>query len=284
MNWFETIVHTWPVWMVGLLLFATMFLAASATSAHRAHRQRAAGVDPEEKDEENSNYIFSAVAGLLALLLGFTFSMAVERFDSRRVLVLQEANTVGTAYLRAQLLPEPHRARMTELLKRYAENRVILGSARTTAEARGPLRRNDALITDLWTGVVAAWPQIRGLDFSSAFIDSMNTLIDLDATRKTARAAHVPLAVFAVLCIYMIVSAAVLGHVITGRSARLTATSLLALFTLALMLIVDIDQPIGGRVKESQTPMVNLLAFIETNPPSRFDRWSATRTPLPPEF
>jgi hypothetical protein len=230
-------------------------------------------------DDSQDGYILSAVAGLLALLLGFTFTMAVDRFDARRVLVLDEANAIGTTYLRTQLIVEPHRTRLSNLLSAYVDNRLVLGKATTVEAGREPLAKNDALIVDLWTATSAAWDSIKGYDFSSAYLDSMNAVIDLDASRKTARNAHVPIAIFGVLFVYVIVTAGVLGYVIQGRRSRMTAAFLMALFTMSLMLVVDIDRPIGGRVVETQVPMERLQAFIHGTPRATFDRWKPLETP-----
>ncbi|HPU16762.1 MAG TPA: hypothetical protein PK808_11795, partial [Polymorphobacter sp.] len=102
----------------GGILLALMVLAALAGNQLREYQDRRrtrrdktpTGIDGQE------GYITSAVLGLLALLMGFTFALAVDRFETRRVLVIAEANAIGSAYLRAQLLPEPHRTRVSGLL------------------------------------------------------------------------------------------------------------------------------------------------------------------------
>ena len=279
MGWFEHTVTTRPVWQIGLILFVVMCAVALVSNALRERF----GDDDAVKDGDGpENYIFSAVAGLLALLMGFTFSMAVDRFDSRRVLVLEEANAIGAAYLRSQLLVEPHRSRMSDLIVAYTDNRLVLGKAQTVDEAFAPRQRNDALIVDIWTGTVAAWDSIKGYDFSSAYLDSIKTVIDLDASRKTARNARVPNAVLGVLFVYVVASAAVLGYVIRGRRNRLTAALLMALFTLSLMLIVDINRPVGGRVVETQRPMEELQKFLHGHPRAIYDRWTTPTAPAAP--
>ena len=86
----------------------------------------------EVKGQES--YVVSAVLGLLALLLAFTFSLATDRFEARRVLVLEESNAIGTAFLRTQLLGEPHRARLSQLLIEYTDNRIVLAKAEGKAD------------------------------------------------------------------------------------------------------------------------------------------------------
>jgi hypothetical protein len=124
---FDDWLNNGPLLMIGAVLLGAMCLAAGAGVLLQPLGR------PRKDDESGSGqegYIVSAVLGLLALLLGFTFSMAADRFDARRLLVLDEANAIGTAYLRAQLLPEPHRTRTSELLVRYTDNRIALAKAK----------------------------------------------------------------------------------------------------------------------------------------------------------
>ena len=276
-NWFEQVLHTWPVWLIGVILFAVLLLAAAAGQVvKRRHDAR-----EDDGEESQEGYTFSAVAGLLALLMGFTFTRAVARFATRRVLVREEAGAIGETYLRAQMLEEPHRAQVSGLLRQYVENRVQLGKAATAAQARPLLQTNDALIGDLWTATVSAWPTIRGYDFSSAFLESMNKVIDMDWTRKTARAAHVPPAIFAVMIVYLVVTAAMLGYLLRGERAKLSVPFLLGLFTLSLMLIIDIDRPTGGRIVESQRPMEDVVRFIVAHPAGSFAASAPSPAPSP---
>jgi hypothetical protein len=213
------------------------------------------------------------VLGLLALLLGFTFSLAVDRFDARRVLVLEEANAIGTAYLRAQLLEEPHRTRMSDILRNYTENRIKLGEASVRQEQRQLLTINDALLTDLWSATAAAFDSVRSLDFSSALVESVNAVIDDDTSRKAARFARVPTGVFVVLFVYVLSSAAMLGYVLGEQRRRMGTTIFLALLAASLILIVDIDRPTTGWVKESQLPMILLRDNLRKMPPGSYDKW-----------
>jgi len=271
--------HAWissaPLLFIGVLLFGAMCLAAAIgvllNRWHARETARSAAAEGAEKGEGQEGYIVSAVLGLLALLMGFTFSLAVDRFETRRHLVLEEANAIGTTYLRAQLLPEPHRARMTDILVRYTDNRILLAEA--GPEKMSPfLATNDVLITDMWAATASAFDAIKTLDFSSAYLDSVNAVIDLDASRKTARAARVPAEVFVVLFIYLFVTAGVLGYVLKGKRGRMSAVFLLGLLTLSLLLIIDVDRPLVGGVTEGQAPM-KLLRASFSQPTTTYDRW-----------
>src|ERR1700741_2401422 len=114
-----------PLWQIGVAIFGGM-LAASVTGwvlRWRHDRNAPGDATADDKESSQQGFMMSAVMGLLALLLGFTFSLSIERFDTRRSNVLNEANAIGTTYLRAQLLEEPHRARISKLLADYTDTR-----------------------------------------------------------------------------------------------------------------------------------------------------------------
>jgi hypothetical protein len=259
-----------PLWAAGLIMLAILLLIAGIGYGMRlVHDARSPPTD-SEKEGGQEGYLVSGVLGLFALLLGFTFALAVDRFDMRRGFVLDEANAIGTAYLRAQLLEAPHRERISKLLVDYTDNRLVL------AQLQGPpspeqVVEHDRLVTGLWQATVAAFPSIRDYDFSSSFIDSMNTVIDLDASRIASRRAHVPPEVFVVLGIYGAGVALVLGYVLIGWRGRVAGAFLIALFTLAMLLIIDIDMPTTGGIRESQAPIERIRATLAASPPAVFD-------------
>lgn len=263
-----------PLALIWLVLIAGMALAAWFGTWWRRRGERS---DPDRTgtDTTQEGYIVSAVLGLLALLMGFTFAMAIDRFDTRRERVLLEANAIETAWLRAQLLEAPHRERISGLLADYADARVAMATE-PDGEAPEHLAENKRLIDDLWTATVAAFPTIRQYDFSTAFLDSMNGVIELDAARRTARRAHIPVEVLLILFAFQFASAGVLGHVLVGRRGRLSAAMLFVLFSLALILIVDIDRPQVGGITAPQQPMLELRDKLRSTPLELYDRFRAT--------
>ncbi|RJF93847.1 hypothetical protein D3876_06055 [Sphingomonas cavernae] len=263
--------------MVGLAIFGGMLAASVIGWALRWRHDRGmvAEVVAEDKESSQQGFMVSAVMGLLALLVGFTFSLAIERFDTRRSNVLNEANAIGTTYLRAQLLQEPHRARISKFLSDYTDTRFELATTRPGPAQKPLLETSDRLVVDMWSATVAAFPTIRPYDFSSSFLETMNNLIDMDAARKAARQSHVPAEVFLVLFLYQFITAGVISYVLVGRGSRQTALFLFLLFGISLLLIIDIDRPTSGGITESQEPMRQLQAFIRAQPPGSFDRFGS---------
>ena len=262
-----------PTWLLGLLLLAGALAAGYAGHLLRLRgdrRRKASGSGLATDNQEG--YIVSGVLGLLALMLGFTLAMAVDRFDTRRLLVLQDANAIETTYLRAQLLDEPHRARISKLLVDYTDNRIVLGTAKRGENAK-LLADNDRMLIDLWAATAAAFETIADLDFSTAFIDSVNNVVELDAARKASRLAHVPTTVLAVLAIYIVVTGGVLGYVLTGTRGQLAGAFLITLLIFSLAMIIDLERPTMGSIVESQVPMELMRKALENQPPEVFDRW-----------
>lgn len=257
-----------PLALIWLALIGGMAVSAWAGVRLRLRRKRAAA----DSDSTQEGYIVSAVLGLLALLTGFTFAMAIDRYDTRRERVLEEANAIGTTYLRAQLLEEPHRARISDLLARYVDARIAMA---TEPDGESPARvaENERIVTDLWAATVAAFPTIRDYDFSSTFLESMNHVIDLDAARRAARRAHIPAEVLFILFAFQFASAGVIGYVLIGGRGRMSAAMLFALFSLALILIIDIDRPTVGGISASQRPMLDLRDTLRTTPRPAYDRF-----------
>src|SRR5262249_47427718 len=121
---------------------------------------------------------------------------------------------------------------------------------------------------------IAVFPTIKSLDFSSSFVDAVSNIMETDAARKAGRRSHVPGQVYAILFIYQIVAAAVFGYVLTGRGGRYVGTLVLILFAMSIVLVIEIDRPVTGRINESQDAMIQLKATLGENPPQLFARFS----------
>ncbi len=265
--------------LLGMVLFLGMVVASLAGYAvHRwANRFKGSKKTGGESSSLEGNVV-SAVLGLLALLLGFTYSMAVDRYETRRGLVLEESRAIGTAYLRAQLLEDPHRTRLSEILVNYAENRLILATA-LPEDIPPLLAKNDGLLVDLWAATAAGFDSIRNIDFSSTLVDSMNNVIENDAARKAARLVRVPSQVYLVLFIYMCIAAGVLGYILIGLRNFIAAIILYMLLTLSVLLIIDIDRPTTGTIREAQGPMERLVESFRQRHAGDYDRWRSGPRP-----
>ena len=141
----------------------------------------------------------AAVLTLLGLLLGFTFAMAVSRHDTRRELVVQEANSILTTARRARLLPEPQAANVGQLLREYVSLRIEAHRETQFSQRFAALRKSSVDLHErLWNEAVAAAAK-QPSPITASFIASLNETIDLEATRIAAKRNHVPGAVWLLL-------------------------------------------------------------------------------------
>lgn len=261
-----------PIWLLGLWLFLATIAAALAGgrfSAWLARREPGWG----KLTDSQEGYVITTVYTLLGLLVGFTFSLAIDRYQDRRQLVTAHATAIEQVYLQAQLLGQPHRTRFSNLLVRYAETQLEIARMRyDSPEAERLLADDSAQERDLWTITVPAFESIKSTDFSSTFIQSVNDLLRIDAERSAARRAEIPRPVLGLLILYSIVAAALLGAVMKSRKGYVVSIFLLGLSTLALVLITDLNRPVEGTIREPQEPMERMLARLKANPPAVYQR------------
>lgn len=208
----------------------------------------------------------AALLGLLALMLGFAFAMAVSRFDTRKALVLEESNAIGTTYLRARLLPEPQRQELKQLLHSYVDARLAFYDAGTDRVRLGAANTAAAQLSErLWSvaaGLAEKDPRSVPLGL---FVRSLNDVIDLHEKRLQALENHVP---EAVLYILFAVAAVALGFIgygcgLDGQRRAVSTALVSTLIALVFMVIIDIDRPRRGLIKVSQDSMVRLKQSID---------------------
>ena len=141
----------------------------------------------------NISALEQSLLGFLALMIGFTFLMALTRFETRREGVLNEANAIGTAALRARLLPEPHRAEALKLLREYAQIRVdYIPLGRSFAELPAAIDRSNKIQEALWQRVKAVSVDDRNMVPTGLFIQALNDVIDNQGKRLSALRNYIP--------------------------------------------------------------------------------------------
>jgi hypothetical protein len=270
-NWLSNLTLT------GLTLFVLLTMLLAAFVGHGVHRWVRHRAKPGEKEDHNQeSYLVGSMLGFLALLMAFSFSMALDRYEERRHLVIEEANAIGTAYLRTQLLDEPHRGRLSGLLVAYTDNRIALGTGNHAGLDR-QIAINDRLLTDIWAAVTAARESANAHGITTAVLMTFNEVIDLDTERKVARQVRVPAPVLMLLYWFLIMTAMVVGYVLDERRARLGAFVLFVLLSMYVSIIADLNRPASGNIKESQEPMLMLQQSLRSQPPKAFNKFTAPR-------
>jgi len=201
-----------------------------------------------------------AFFALVALILAFGLTLAIGRYDARRGAVVDDANAIGTTYLRAQTLAEPARSRSLQLLRRYTDASLKLShTVPTTAPFQGAIAEGDALQRRLWTLAGNALATAPRDSAPRLYVETLNEMIDQQTVRVAALNNRIPNAVLAleVLGAAFAFGLLALYTAMHGRGA----TSIVlagALVTLLLLVIFDLDRPTRGLIRVPDTPLTAL--------------------------
>jgi hypothetical protein len=210
----------------------------------------------------------ASLMGLLALLLGFTFAMALSRFEYRKQMVVQESNAIGTAALRSQFLPTSRDDEVDELFCRYVEIRLesVLGTCQGSLDRERLDIEDRQIQLQLWRiANEAAEADPRSIPLG-LFTHAVNEVIDIKAERDIAVANHVPEIVLIFLLAFAVLAAVVLGYgngLAGARMMSLTA-AYCVIVVLVVVLIIDLDHPQQGLARTSQQSMIQLQEIMDT--------------------
>jgi len=215
----------------------------------------------------NINTLESATIGLLALLIGFTFAMALSRFEARRDAVVQEANAIGTTALRARFLPEPNRGETLKLLREYVQVRIdAFQTGHSLAELRATIVRSNVLQEALWQQARAVAEKDKALIPTGHFIQSLNQMFDSQGVRLGVLRNQIPTVVLTVLYVLAAAAGGFVGYAsaIDPRLSRLPVITMGLLVSLVLYLIIDLDRPNSGFITNNQQAMIDVAEQIAT--------------------
>src|SRR6188508_996634 len=193
------------------------------------------------EQEGPTNLLVGSILALLAFLLAVTMGMASDRFDTRRGIVLDEANSIGTTYLRAGYLPEPASSQIRELLREYVPLRIRTS---TSEDLQSEIQKSEVLLNQMWTIAEDVAKTTDQGDLTSTFIESLNETIDLHEIRVTAASARVPETLVLLLFFGSVLSLGMVGFGagLTRRRSLLTAVVLIVALGAVLTIVVDLDR------------------------------------------
>jgi hypothetical protein len=195
----------------------------------------------------------AALFGLLGLMLAFSFSGAASRFEDRRDLIVEEANAVGTAYLRLDLLPAEAQPRLRDLFRRYLDARVAAHrSGQDLQSAYRKLTEAEGLQGEIWSAAIAGCKRPDAMPQAAILLlPAVNEMIDITATRGMARQNHPPLVLFVVLGLLELVGALLVGYATSANQDRawLHTTLFAAILAMVFYIIVDLEYPRLGLIQ-----------------------------------
>lgn len=249
-----------PLWGLFVATIAIVILAIEAGYRLGQYRRRRSD---QEKDAP-VGAIVAATLGLLAFMLAFTFGLAATRFDARRMVVLEESNAIGTANLRAGLLPEPNRSALHKLFEEYVDVRLEAVDPGATEKA---ITKSMELHRALWSQVSDLAAKDNRSILTGIFVQSLNEVIDLHAKRVMLGLRNrIPGLVWLALYFMAVVSMAALGYQegLSGSRRSLAVLALALTFSAVMLLIADLDRPSEGLLRVSQRAMTDLRESLKS--------------------
>jgi hypothetical protein len=211
-------------------------------------RLRAGRKNISEEERPDFDIVLGAALTLLGLVIGFSFSMAVGRYDQRKNYEEAEANAIGTEYLRADLLPEADGARVRELLRRYLDLRIQHYRARNDDD----LRRIDADTTgvqgELWSATSANVKEQQPISVVTLTVGGMNDVLNSQGYTEAAWRYRIPGEAWVLLLVTAICCCVLFGFQARRVEPKLGIV-LPLLVAIALFLIADIDSPRSGVIR-----------------------------------
>ncbi len=249
MRWLDSL----PLWQLGILLII-LFIS----SALLGRLLRKMGHVAEK--ETDPGLIVSSTLGLMALLLGFTVSMAVGRYDGRKTATLVEANAIGTFVYRTDLLPPETRTAVQATLSRYIDARLAVGAEHATAtDVAEAERLTVSLQGELWRQLLAAGAGMSDGQ-SRLLYDSANEMFDMGTARSASLANRLPPTLILLLFFFPCAILVLIGYINGDAlgSHLIASIELVVLLALVLLLIADLNTPRSGSILVPETLLLDV--------------------------
>ena len=250
-----------PLWVTIAASLALFFIATEI--GFRIGRRRRQHADFVESG--STGIVTGSILGLVSFLLAFTFGFAASNFSERRGTVLEEANAIGTAFLRADLMPPEQAAALRASLKEYTRVRVeVVRPDISGADFAEVLRVSEELHAQMWQAVVAA-VEIAPTPTHATAVTAVNDVIDIHAVRVAVGVRHaIPTSIWIALYLVSAIGLATTSYrfgVSFGKRSELLPGMVIA-FACVITLIKDLDDPRHGFLLSDQTAMQDLLTSM----------------------
>jgi hypothetical protein len=252
-------IAAWEISLFILLLVLTSTLLGSIV-----------GKSIKKKGEyltESSN-VYGSLFGLLALILAFTFSMSIDRYDTRRKIIIEESNTISTALLRADLYPENERLLFRNDFKKYIETRINYFKAGFDFEKREQVNIiSQSLSKALWDRATRLSHNYSNTDATRQMIPALNEMFDITTTRLAAENAKVPdsIILLAFLLAFIISFFSGYSSTLKGNIDWFGNLCFGATISLTVFFILDLDRPYRGLITldQANNSVIELLNYFK---------------------
>ena len=248
-----------PIWVVYVGLAIALPAVAEAGFRLGIQLQKRRGEPGEAK---MTGTVVGGILGLMAFMMAFTIGIVISQHGERKAMVVEEANAIGTAWLRAGFLDEPDQSTVRALLQEYTEIRVA--AADDQALMADTVTRSEEIHTELWTIMEETVDRGNDSDITGLVIESINDVIDVHSLRAFVVNLRLPRILGLLLFLTTFLSVMLIGVASsTDRKRDITAMILFGLiFAAVLVVIIDLDRPQEGLLTVSQTAMTDLLRQI----------------------
>lgn len=241
-----TPVQTALAWSVGLFLGMLVCLEIG-------YRIGSYGIARhQDLEHEGTGTIEAAVFALLGLLLAFTFGGAMSRLETRRALIVQEANAIGAAYLRLDILPAAEQPAMRQLFREYLDARLSGYEKLVQRDAANQdFARAATIQQEIWSHAVTAGRNDSTQNTVRVLLPALNEMMDVTTARSIALDTHLPALIFLLLISVALLSALLAGHVMAKRKNRSALHMILyaAIISITIYAVLDLDEPRSGLIR-----------------------------------
>jgi hypothetical protein len=253
------ILDKFPVWAVYVGLVVIMLVVAEV-GFRFGIRIRDRNSSPGEA--KMTGAVVGGMLGLMAFMMAFTIGIVISQQGERRAMVVEEANAIGTAWLRAGFLEEPDQAAARALLQEYTEIRVA--AANDISLYAATVTRSEEIHSDLWAIMEENVDRGNDTDIMGLVIESINDVIDIHTMRLAAANLRLPRILGILLFLATVLSFLLVGVASSADRKRDTVAMILfaLVFVGVMIVIVDLDRPQEGLLRVSQTAMTDLLRQI----------------------
>ncbi|MGD9572992.1 MAG: hypothetical protein AB7V62_13975 [Thermoleophilia bacterium] len=250
-------------WLLAFLLVVVVF-GATAVGLFAGRRMRASGASLKDP----LSTLQAATLGIVGLLLAFGLSLAIGRYEDRRAAVVNEANAIGTTYLRAQTLEEPQRSESIALLREYVAAAIVVSNEvpESDAEERA-IATQEALQRRLWALAGQALDRAPVATAPHLYVETLNEMIDAESVRVAALNNRVPDTVLVLEILASVVALALLAmHLAVLGRGTLPLLLAAGVVTVLLFVTFDLDRPTRGLVTVPDTAYTSLQRSMELPP------------------
>jgi len=253
-----------PTWAI--MLCAALLIFAMNEVGFRLGRGK--GPSAGFTSQDPSAVVQGAAFTVLALLLGFSFSLALGRYDARRAALVREATAIGTTYIRARLLDASDAAAIRADLRSYVAQRIEFARADANPEQRAVAdAKSQELQRDMWQGAIRTARRDPHSTMVPLFIGELNDTIDLSTEEAAVLVAHIPDVVIVGILLIAFIASAMMGYGFgrQGKRALVFKALFAAMLAIALGLILDLERPQRGLIRVNLAPLQNVQRLMQTS-------------------